>query len=322
MLGLDYPRERYFRFYCRNTAQWALLPWQARALYGLLGREADRAGLVHCSRSRGVEASLAAICDLPLEVVSVGLPALADEGFVVVERAHVRIASFVESQESAASGALRTEAYRERKRANILVTGGDAVKRAVTDGDASDPVPYRAVPCRADPISGSSEAGSRSSTNQKRADLVAGDPVAGEARQVVARIRHHRARLGLPALPKAKAGIATIAARLREGVPLPELIAAVDLRAGRVERGQDGEGYFDAVSPFTAPSGGRPGGWSYSRDLLTQARRRQPRAAEQQPRIEGPDGPDGAPVDGSLFAAAARRLRSRADDGVTGGDAS
>ena len=50
--------ENYVRLYTRDTTDWKLLSWEARALFVLLMRKLDRAGILELGRQSGGQAAL------------------------------------------------------------------------------------------------------------------------------------------------------------------------------------------------------------------------------------------------------------------------
>ena len=151
--------ERYVRLYVRDTIAWRVLPWQARALFPLVLRKLDRAGLMPLD-GHGAP-GLAALVDLPLDVVAVGYPALLSDGCLREVGGVIVCANFIEAQEAAQSDKQRMREMRARAReiaaAGVLVTNrNDGVTnrnetvtpgyeplRPVTSGYS---VPSRAVP--------------------------------------------------------------------------------------------------------------------------------------------------------------------------------
>lgn len=139
---MDWSNERYVRLYTRNTAAWVLWPWQARALFPLLMRAADRAGVIDNSEG---PAGVAALVMLPLEVAEVGLAALmkGDSAPVVETPSGYVIRNFLDAQEAAQSPQQRSRESRARRRDVAL--HGDAVraegdtKRGTADTKHVDP---------------------------------------------------------------------------------------------------------------------------------------------------------------------------------------
>ena len=118
MVDVDWSDERYVRLYTRNTADWLEWPWQARALFPLLLRAADRAGRVELGR-RGAR-TLAVVVGLPPEVVEVGLAALLDDGCVLLDGAVALVRNFLPAQEAVRSPAARQREHREASRAQTF----------------------------------------------------------------------------------------------------------------------------------------------------------------------------------------------------------
>lgn len=182
---MDWSDERYVRLYTRDTVTWKLWPWEARALFPLLQRKVDRAGILDLggAGARGV----AAIVDLPLAVVEPGLDGLTASNTVELSDSCLVIPNFIEAQEAITSGAQRMRDMRESRRAkarrtrgpngtaprgigdNISVTQRHDLKRYVTDSDAAcrsvtggDSYPDRTVPNRTEPSdAGASDARAR-----------------------------------------------------------------------------------------------------------------------------------------------------------------
>lgn len=109
--------ERYVRLYTRDTITWKMLPWQGKALLPLLMRKVDRAGLLDVGE-HGPD-GLAALVELPVEVVSEGLAALVktktaqwtDDGRALF------LPNFLRAQEAHQSDAQRKRDQRERRAA-------------------------------------------------------------------------------------------------------------------------------------------------------------------------------------------------------------
>jgi hypothetical protein len=107
--------ERYVRLYTRDTIEWTMLPWEARALFPLLLRKVDRAGLLDLGK-HGAK-GLAVTVGLPIHVVEPGLAGLLEDGCVVQNGTVVLVKNFIEAQETVASNAQRCKEYRARQRA-------------------------------------------------------------------------------------------------------------------------------------------------------------------------------------------------------------
>jgi hypothetical protein len=173
---MDWANERYVRLYTRDTGDWLQWPWQSRALFPLLIRKADRAGVIEMGKHG--HKGLAAIVNLPAEVVEAGLAGLLEDGSVKINGTVLVMPNFIEAQETRQSDKLRAKESRSRRRSTALagpspdVTArhqvspvGDADERNVTSGSDSGPtgddpspdvtarhsVPSRAVPSQAKP---------------------------------------------------------------------------------------------------------------------------------------------------------------------------
>ena len=109
--------ERYVRFYTRNTPEWLAMSWHARALFGLLMREVDRAGILKVGKLglRGVAVAVTA----PYVEIESPLKELLSDGCVRFDETAglVMLPNYIEAQESSQSDAARKRASRERARA-------------------------------------------------------------------------------------------------------------------------------------------------------------------------------------------------------------
>ena len=68
---MNWSDERYAKLYVRKTATWITWPWQARAVFPSLLKEADGTGLIDTG-SRSPAQTLAVMIGFPVEVVEVG----------------------------------------------------------------------------------------------------------------------------------------------------------------------------------------------------------------------------------------------------------
>lgn len=113
--------ERWIKIYTRDTAEWLALGWEAQALFLLLLRKSDRAGLIHSGRAR--VRGLAALVAMPLEIVERALPILLEDGCVrETDRGHL-IPNFLAAQEASTSPSQRKRDQRERDRDQALADG-------------------------------------------------------------------------------------------------------------------------------------------------------------------------------------------------------
>lgn len=111
---MDWANEKYVRLYTRNTVDWRLLPWQSRALFPLLLREADRAGTITLGK-HGVS-GLAVSIGLPPEVVEPGLAALIADGSVEHMGTTLVLPNFLDAQETPQTDRQRARESRARRR--------------------------------------------------------------------------------------------------------------------------------------------------------------------------------------------------------------
>ena len=133
MLGLDYSDERYARLYTRDTPEWHVLTWQAKAVYCLLRRKVDRSGVVPLGRG-GLRA-VSALVGVPGDVGEPAMRELADSGYLDINAARVAVVEFVESETAVKSDALRQAESRARRGASN-VTKRDTESRNVTESHA------------------------------------------------------------------------------------------------------------------------------------------------------------------------------------------
>lgn len=141
--------ERYVRLYTRDTTNWVVAPWQARAILPQVLRKLDRAGHLDLGDD-GID-GLAALISFPLDIVQEGMKhwmKVRKDGHATLSmRGSVLVMdNFVTAQECRSTGAQRTREYRERQKvpehvsphsdfASPSVTPRHAPSRPVTDGD-------------------------------------------------------------------------------------------------------------------------------------------------------------------------------------------
>jgi hypothetical protein len=152
---MDWSNERYVRVYTRDTATWKLLDWRARTVLLHLFRKVDRAGVLDVGED-GVE-GLAAVLELPLEIVEPGIAALTkaprslDRVPTVVHTGSAYLLpNFMEAQEAKQSEPQRQRESRAKRRERALFES-----RFVTA--ANRPL---ALPPGDDPIEGIEDLGS------------------------------------------------------------------------------------------------------------------------------------------------------------------
>ena len=138
---MNWEDERYVRLYVRDTITWKLLGWQGRCLLPLLLRKVDRAGCVELDGAG--EEGIAALVDIPLEVVTPGLAKLIERSVVEIRGDILVFPKYVAAHEARQSDKLRAQESRARRREQVMerepvtnrdscVTNRDVLSRAVT----------------------------------------------------------------------------------------------------------------------------------------------------------------------------------------------
>lgn len=127
---MDWSNERYVRLYTRDTVDWLALSWQARALFAMLLRKVDRAGVIDLGR-HGVK-GLAVAVGMPTDVVGPALAELLEDGCIEQHGTRLVMPNFLDAQEAAQSDAQRARESRANRRDRSRVTKPDA---GVTDRD-------------------------------------------------------------------------------------------------------------------------------------------------------------------------------------------
>lgn len=141
---MDWPDERYVRVYTRDTINWKLFPWQAKCVLTLVMRKMERAGIIELSGA-GLE-GLAALIDIPLEVVDPGIQALLAKGTLVLAGDTLVMPNFIEAQECRQSDVQRQRESRDRRRTDQLRVMTPTLSPAVTNGHQPSPIVTPAVP--------------------------------------------------------------------------------------------------------------------------------------------------------------------------------
>lgn len=136
---MDYSNERWIRVYTRDTTTWKVMDWRARSVLMLLLRKVTRSGVLDVG-GRGVR-GLAAMIEMPLEIVGEGIRQLIEEGVVAETPTSFVLPKFIEAQESTTSDAQRSRDYRERQRDREL--SGSVTKRDATETNRDDNVTGR-----------------------------------------------------------------------------------------------------------------------------------------------------------------------------------
>lgn len=122
---MDWANERYVRLFTRDTEDWLLLSWEARALLIFMIRKADATG--RNATKRGAT-GLAALVTMPTDVVARAVHELMVIGCVVETADGYLIPNFMDAQETPSSQLKRSREHRERAKRNTLqrvVTGSN-----------------------------------------------------------------------------------------------------------------------------------------------------------------------------------------------------
>jgi hypothetical protein len=269
---MDFEDERYVKLYVRDTPTWVSFMPETRAVLPNLMRKLDKSGRIEWPPKLGVRA-LAASLMLREKWVEIALADLAEhetielherEGWLVMPRYRAG----QDAKQRAKTGAERTAEYNARKAAERgQTTRSDDASPEVTS-DALSQLSHPSYPNHPT----EQRAGARTkAAASKRAKT----PKALDLRvvPVLEAIDRERAKHGLGPLPPSERHERPILTRLEDGVELEDLVLAVELHG----LADDGAGRLNATTPFTAPSGRGPGGWSWSRRLLDEHRARAPR---------------------------------------------
>lgn len=151
---MDWPNERYVRVYVRDSVTWKVIDWQARAVLLFVLRKVDRSGVIDVGED-GID-GLAAIIELPIDVVERGVPQLLKRGTLVRKPTAFVLPNFLEAQEAVQSDAQRARESRARRRAQALgTTAGTTIAGSahdVTSRDANTETPSRGVTKQAENV--------------------------------------------------------------------------------------------------------------------------------------------------------------------------
>jgi len=218
---VDWPNERYVRIYTRDTLTWKLLDWRARCVLVMLLRKVDRSGVLELGDDTNAE-GLAAMIELPLEIVEAGIGQLTDpkRAIVAVRPAEgYFVPNFLAAQEAKQSDAQRSREHRARvkdlaKLARFSETPRDAsvtIRDGVETGRSGTVTPARpAEPSRPArpaldqqsslsphaPDGWSPPAGGRSE-NVKNTRIAAGEISEADYKRSLAAFRDHAIEKGL-----------------------------------------------------------------------------------------------------------------------------
>jgi len=214
---VNYQDERYVRVYTRDSLTWISWNWETRAVFVLLLRKVDRAGVLDTGSMEKAKA-ISLLVGVPIEVAEVAVKQLIDDGTATETPTAIVFPRFLDAQECKQSDAHRQRESRLNRRIKavserIHEADGHTVSHGVTDGHtASQPVtPYRAVPSRTVP--------SRAVPKDMSTKTV--DPLVSEV------FGYWVAVMGSRAVAS-KDRLSAISARLGEGFTVDDLKAAID----------------------------------------------------------------------------------------------
>lgn len=270
---MDFDDERYVKLFVRDTPTWCAFKPESRAVLPNLMRKLDKNGRIEWPPRLDAVKALAESLRLRAQWVEIALSDLSDHGTIEVHEREgwlvmPRFRPAQESRQRAKTGAERTAEHRARKASDgSPVTRGDDALPDVTSNALSQlsHPSYPNHPTDNTRTRVGKAAASKRVKAPKEHDL--------RVVPVLDAIDRERAKHGLKPLPPSERHERPILARLDEGVPLEDLVLAVELHGAA----QDGAGRLNATTPFTAPSARGPGGWSWSRRLLDEHRARSPR---------------------------------------------
>lgn len=146
---MEWSEEKYVKLYQRDTVTWLSWPWQARALWPLLMRKLDGAGLIETGNLQPATA-VAMVVGIPVEICEAGIEALVTSGTLVKVERGLLAPKFLEGQEARKSDALRARESRERRRrdANHSESVGPASHAVTLRHETSQPVTLQPSPAQ------------------------------------------------------------------------------------------------------------------------------------------------------------------------------
>lgn len=289
MIKLEWDQERWVKVYVRDSGDFAMLSWDAKALLLMLWRKADPLGVVR-SAARCLPAFLGHRENATQ--IAQGLADLEAIGAIEVRSDSLRLVEFVDAQSAVLSDRVRQAARRERKAVsgNTIesqnVTESHAMSRDVTNGHAaSRDVTTRSDKTRQDEIRSDQTPTVQSPTiqpdskPQANASASAGfvlttesqpeapgstkaskptrkpDPIPNIALGLFAELQQARRRCN-PNVPntesKAKGATREIERCLREGITVEQLRHVIAVWEALVKSGKRLFEHFNSVTPFRA----------------------------------------------------------------------
>lgn len=139
---MDWADEHYVKLFTRDTVTWKLWPWQAKCLLPLLERKVDAAGFLPCG-THDPAMAVAAVVEIPTDVVRPGLDAMIATGTVELVDRQLLLVNFVAAQESRMTDRRKSLDYRERRkaavRAEAIAKLSDSLNATVTARHSASP---------------------------------------------------------------------------------------------------------------------------------------------------------------------------------------
>jgi hypothetical protein len=114
--------ERYVRLYVRDSIGWLSLSFDAQALFCLILRKVDRAGILVLGKyGKRAVATIVGHAHLWPRLEPV-IDELVSDGCIVLDGDRLIVRNFIEAQEAPQSDALRQREHRERARGRFTET--------------------------------------------------------------------------------------------------------------------------------------------------------------------------------------------------------
>lgn len=137
---MNFEDEPYVRLYTRDTKTWLQLKWEGQAVFALLVRKLDRAGVL--DDVTDPIADVALITGMPESVVAIGLERLLKTRTLELKGERLVCPRYVEAQTAIKSDRLRSAELRKRRR-DLARCGGadDEVEPLEPSAGDSEPPP-------------------------------------------------------------------------------------------------------------------------------------------------------------------------------------
>lgn len=149
---MNWSDERYVKLYVRPTATYRLWPWQAKALFPWLLARCDGSGLLEVGR-HGVQ-GVAALVEMPLELVQTAVDALLEDGTIERVPRGFLLPKFIEAQEATKTEKQKKRDQRERARSQAREIVNEPVPECpeLSPSVPSCPPPAQPSPAQPSPL--------------------------------------------------------------------------------------------------------------------------------------------------------------------------